>query len=60
MDEKNAFNKDLDPEIIKIRDKKIGNVLIDTKKWWIENNFKPLKNQCINFALQFLPSSSGR
>ena len=40
--------------------KKIGNVLIDTKKWWIENNFKPLKNQCINFALQFLPSSSGR
>ncbi len=39
---------------------KIGNVLIDTKKWWIENNFKPLKNQCIKFALQFLPTSSRR
>ncbi len=40
--------------------KKIGNVLADTKKWWISNNFKPLKNQCIKFALQFLPTRSRR
>ena len=40
--------------------KKIGIVLIKTKKWWIENNFGPLKKQCIRFALQFLPTSSGR
>ena len=39
--------------------KKIGNALIETKKWWVENNFHPLKNQCIKFAVKFLPPSSG-
>ena len=40
--------------------KRIGNVLIETKKWWIKNNYQPLKKQCINFALEFLPTSSRR
>ncbi len=40
--------------------KKIGNVLIKTKKWWVENDFQPLKKQCIKFALQLLPTSSRR
>jgi len=40
--------------------KRIGNVLIETRKWWIKNNYQPLKKQCINFALEFLPTSSRR
>jgi len=40
--------------------KKIGKVLIETKKWWVENNHHPLKNQCIKFAMQLLPSGSRR
>ena len=40
--------------------KRIGIVLIETKKWWIKNNYQPLKKQCINFALEFLPTSSRR
>ena len=40
--------------------KRIGNVLIKTRKWWIKNNYQPLKKQCINFALEFLPTSSRR
>ena len=40
--------------------KRIGNVLIETKKWWIKNNYQPLKKQCINFALEFLPTGSRR
>ena len=40
--------------------KKIGEVLIQTKKWWVDNNYFPLKKQCIKFAMQLLPTSSGR
>ena len=40
--------------------KKIGEVLVQTKKWWIEQNYSPLKKQCIKFAMQLLPASSGR
>jgi len=40
--------------------KKIGEVLIQTKKWWVDNNYFPLKKQCIKFAMQLLPPSSGR
>ena len=40
--------------------KKIGEVLVQTKKWWIEQNYSPLKKQCIKFAMQLLPTSSGR
>lgn len=40
--------------------KKIGEVLIQTKKWWIDNNYFPLKKQCIKFAMQLLPTSSRR
>ena len=40
--------------------KKIGEVLVQTKKWWIEHNYSPLKKQCIKFAMQLLPTSSGR
>ncbi len=40
--------------------KKIGDVLNKTKKWWIENNYNPLKKQCVGFAIQFLPTSSRR
>ena len=40
--------------------KKIGKVLVKTKKWWVENNYTPLKKQCIKFAMRLLPTSSRR
>ena len=40
--------------------KKMGEALVQTKKWWIEQNYSPLKKQCIKFAMQLLPTSSGR
>ena len=40
--------------------KKMGEALLQTKKWWIEQNYSPLKKQCIKFAMQLLPTSSGR
>ena len=40
--------------------KQMGEVLVQTKKWWIEQNYSPLKKQCIKFAMQFLPTCSGR
>tara|TARA_B100000683_G_scaffold236525_1_gene241151 strand:- start:208 stop:1440 length:1233 start_codon:yes stop_codon:yes gene_type:complete len=40
--------------------KKIGKVLVKTKKWWVENNYTPLKKQCMQFAMQLLPTSAGR
>jgi len=40
--------------------KKIGNALIEAKKWWVKNNCQPLKKQCIEFTEQLLPSSSRR
>ncbi len=40
--------------------KKIGKVLVETKKWWVENNFTPIKKQCIKFAMQLLPTSARR
>ena len=40
--------------------KKIGKVLVKTKKWWVENNFTPLKKQCIKFAMRLLPTSTRR
>ena len=40
--------------------KKIGKVLVKTKKWWVENNYTPLKKQCIKFAMQLLPTSARR
>ncbi|MAI59614.1 MAG: hypothetical protein CMM92_01180 [Rickettsiales bacterium] len=39
---------------------KMGEALLQTKKWWIEQNCSPLKKQCIKFAMQLLPTSSRR
>ncbi len=39
---------------------KIGKVLVKTKKWWVENNYTPLKKQCIEFAIRLLPTSARR
>ena len=35
--------------------KVLGNVLEKVELWWIENKFRNNKNQCIEFARNFLP-----
>ena len=40
--------------------KRIGKVLDEIKFWWIDNNFRPTKKQCMEFAKKLLPTSFRR
>ena len=37
--------------------KKIGEILAEIEEWWIKNDLKPKKNQCLKYAKEKLPSS---
>ena len=37
------------------RSKVIGNVLKNTERWWIKNNFSKNKRSCLDFAIKYLP-----
>ena len=37
------------------KNKVIGNVLKNTERWWIKNNFSKNKRSCLDFAIKYLP-----
>ena len=40
----------LDIQALNIKEKKIvGTIIKQTQKWWIENNFKHSKQECLNY-----------
>ncbi|MFL2678961.1 MAG: hypothetical protein ACJ0GH_01090 [Alphaproteobacteria bacterium] len=43
-----------------VKSKELGNAQSNIKKWWIKNDCKPKKKECIEYARKRLPSGIGR
>tara|TARA_X000000368_G_scaffold303713_1_gene242092 strand:- start:758 stop:1129 length:372 start_codon:yes stop_codon:yes gene_type:complete len=43
-----------------VKSKDLGKTQLNIKKWWIKNDCKPKKKECIEYARKRLPPSIGR